>query len=62
MKDVNKYLPLPPHCEHEVDRSEIKRLDIGANLTSINGLDVIYIDPPPSKEWVLDAIRKAAGN
>jgi len=48
--------------EHEMDRSEIKRFGTGMNLILINGIDVSYIGPPPSKEWVLDTIRKAAEN
>ncbi len=48
--------------EHELDRSEIKRFGTGMNLILINGIDVSYIGPPPTKEWVLDAIRKNVDN
>jgi hypothetical protein len=48
--------------EHEIDRSEIKLFGASVNLILINGVDVTPIGGPPSKEWVLDAIRKAAGN
>ncbi len=48
--------------EHEMNRSDIKRFGTGMNLILINGVDVSYIGPPPTKEWVLDAIGKAGEN